>query len=134
MNREIKPGEWQTEVNQWGGTRRFRMVDGVKEYEAIIKTTNGEFTESQIEKGLHKVKTKAPEIKTEAYYCPFRSGTRMLCKKDCAFWSEAGCMQVDDTTTGKKCPISLYPCDRSCKLYDNGCCFFLSRKRGNKHE
>lgn len=29
---EIEPGEWQEEVNQWGGKRRYRMIGNVKEY------------------------------------------------------------------------------------------------------
>ena len=121
MSKEIKPGEWQTEVNQWGGTRRFRMVGNTKEYETEIITSHGTFTQSQIDNGaISKVKTAPLESKEDTKCCPFKSGNRLLCKKDCAFWSESGCMQSDDTT-GKKCPLWLYPCESRCKLYDNGC-------------
>lgn len=118
--KEYEAGEWQTEVNQWGGVRRYRMVGGVKEYEMQVQTTSGTYTEGQIDKGLKKAEIKRPEEKRESKYCPFRSGNRLLCRNDCAFWDESGCMQ-SAYTKGKKCPISLYPCDTDCKLYDNGC-------------
>lgn len=119
MSKQIKPGEWQTEVNQWGGTRRFRMVGNTKEYETQVITSHGTFSQSQIDKGI-RVKTRTIKQEKEERYCPFKAGNRVLCRKDCAFWSEAGCMQSSDTA-GKKCPLSLYPCDDKCRLYDNGC-------------
>ena len=120
MSKEIKPGAWETETNQWGGVRRFRWVGNTKEYETEVVTTHGTYTQSQIDKGTSKPKTVAPEAKTDSKYCPFKSGNRVLCRKDCAFWSESGCMQSADTE-GKKCPLSLYLCGDSCKLFDNGC-------------
>lgn len=123
--KEYEAGEWQTETNQWGGTRRFRMVGGVKEYEGTIMTRYGEVTRSQLEainkrEAEKKKEPKKEPAPKESKYCPFKSGNRSLCRKDCSFWSESGCMQSSDTK-GKKCPISLYICDSSCKLYVNGC-------------
>ena len=56
----------------------------------------------------------------EKKYCPFKKPRRIVCNKGCAFWSETGCMESDDTK-GRKCPICIYTCDESCKLFNEGC-------------
>lgn len=32
---EPEPGEWQEEVNAYGGVKRFRMIGHIKEYEPV---------------------------------------------------------------------------------------------------
>ena len=34
--KELEPGEWQEEVNQYGGVRRYRMIGNCKEYEMDV--------------------------------------------------------------------------------------------------
>lgn len=120
--------EWQVEKTPFGGTRRYRMTPFGKEYEKIINTAKyGEVSESQLEilNKREAMKDKTPkkvEIQKPAY-CPLSgigSGRRPQCRKDCAFWSESGCMESSETW-GKKCPLTLYKCDDTCKLYNDEC-------------
>ena len=116
--------EWQTETNVFGGTRRYRIVNGVKEYETEVITSSGTYTKSQIEAGKTAKQGKYFQDVREDKRCPFNSGGGLkLCRRDCAFWSDKGCMESTDTK-GKKCPIGIYECTDKCKLYDSGCKLF----------
>ena len=121
-------GEWQ--IDSTG--RKYRMIgEGCKEYECTVITTCGEVPYSQLEslrkKDTEKIQTPEP---AEKKYCPFKSRKRSLCKNDCAFWNESGCMGSDDTKN-KKCPFNQLLCGEECKLYDEGCTLV---KKGAKHE
>lgn len=135
MDKKNHYGEWQEEKNVFGGVRRYRILaDGTKEYEQTIITSKyGEVTPSQL-KAINKKeaeKKKEPKkepVPGEEKYCPFKSGNRLLCRKDCAFWSEGGCMSSADTQ-GKHCPVWKYPCDDKCKLFNGGCSLIRKERK-----
>lgn len=56
------PGEWQEEVNQWGGVRRYRMVGNVKEFETIVTTSYGDIPQSQLEAYNQRKKAARKEV------------------------------------------------------------------------
>ena len=123
--------EWQEEFNSFGGIRRFRMVDGVKEYEAEITVEGGiTIPESQIEaynqrkRELQEAARKATPEKP--VFCPFNGGTS--CKThNCALFVDAACnistiaKPSGIETAGKKCPFTPYQCRPDCALYASGC-------------
>lgn len=98
--------DWQVDKDG----RRFRKIsEGCIEYETdyVFKGVNVEET-----------KTVKPEKN-----CPFISGMSLVrkCRKECAFYSDNGCMKNTGDTAGKKCPFNPYTCDKDCALYDSGC-------------
>ncbi len=132
---EIQPGEWQEEVNQWGGVRRFRMVGNVKEYEMTVKIDGHDIPQSEVE-DYHRRKKAAQEAqrkaeaekaKIPARNCPFAEGMQTSCTREkCALFMD-GCTLARITaakaTEGLQCPLSKYKakCRRDCALYNNGC-------------
>lgn len=133
-NNEPVPGEWQTEVNQWGGTRRFRMVGGVKEYELELNTTSGYVSQSKLaaqnteanKMRLEAYRRKEAEAEAQKRYCPFSSSLHNECSRDkCALFSTVCVLSRGKTaardTKGLRCPFNAYMCREKCSLYNNGC-------------
>lgn len=125
--------EWQEEKNIFGGVTRFRMVNGVKEYEMKLETTDGMILESQLqEHNRNKREQREERIRKlnehifPAKYCPFNGGTS--CKHNaCALFMDSVCkfsMLADHgavETIGKKCPLTPSQCRDDCALYKDGC-------------
>lgn len=133
-----EPGEWQTEVNQWGGVRRYRMIGNIKEYEMQITTTTcGTITESQLEAYNKAAPEREAKQKAEIERqrkaviqrrsCPFHDDNKNYCICEaCALFID-GCTLAKFTpakdTEGLQCPLSKYKtkCRKDCALYKNGC-------------
>ena len=132
------PGEWQTEVNQWGGTRRYRIVGGIKEYELEVHTAhNGTLRESEIQPHaeheaaalkakLEESRRRAAEEEKQKRYCPFSSSLHNECSRDkCALFSTGCALSKGKTaardTKGLRCPFKAAMCIEKCALYNNGC-------------
>lgn len=73
------------------------------------------------------VEVDEPEV--DVKLCPFVDGLDGHCRKDCAFYSDAGCAFI---THGKPafggwCPVARrrdrLACSEHCAFYDNGCAF-----------
>ena len=132
--------EWLEEKTPWGGTRRYRMIDGIKEYEPIIETSAGTFTRSAYEEYLKHAPER--EAKKQAEYarmaeeannqrsCPFKDGIKRACDKEkCAFYdglcvlSKAAMKPATKDSKGLKCPVSKggYSCLSDCAAYNHGC-------------
>lgn len=45
---EPEPGEWQEEIDKFGGVKRFRMIGHIKEYEPTITINGLEIPQSQL--------------------------------------------------------------------------------------
>lgn len=133
--KEIIPGEWQTEVDQWGAVRRYRMIGNCKEYEGTVRIDGLEVPESQLE-AFHKSRTEAKEkelhrprpetISATVKRCPFMSGYNTARRADCVFRAGTRCAlcrpRTADTrdTAGAFCPF-CGTCKASCAMYDGGC-------------
>ena len=127
-------GEWQTEVNQWGGVRRYRMVGKIKEYEMMVHTEGGEIPESQLEE-YNRRNREAREkqiandkgITMPVKICPFKSDLYRRCDgSKCAFYASGCALAHLRTGTPRqtkdlRCPISGSNCGNNCALYANGC-------------
>lgn len=128
---EPKPGKWQTEVNRYGGVRRYRIVGGVKEYEMDVMTTHGTLTQSQLDtynNDTHRDKKTHLETEPAKKSCPLLSGMKTDCTREkCAAYFGGGCTlsrgKAGRDTRGLQCPVSKYhyPCREDCALYRNGC-------------
>lgn len=131
-------GEWQEEVNQWGGIKRYRMVGNVKEYEMEVNTSHGTFRESELQDFNRKNKEQSEqryakqraEEQEATGICPFKvlnmnASTR--CDENCAFFKDGCRLSSKDTATedtaGKYCPLAR-TCNASCAMYKNGCTLF----------
>lgn len=134
--------EWQEEINEWGGKRRFRIVGGIKEYECKVMTTSGEVAQSRITEHSRQVtESRAAEMEQSRKQsedaerlrkvCPF-SGQQ--CKRSrCAVYMD-GCLFVSrftgdpvKDTTGYECPFG-HKCNIKCVLYNNGCMLTAERQ------
>ena len=134
MKRDNTPGEWQEEINIWGGTRRYRMVGGIKEYEPEILTSAGRMTSTQAaeyfkheqdrEQQRIEQQRKEEEARKTDKTCPFKSGIKINCLKDCHFYHKTACVLKGEAagqdTSGTFCPI-CGTCKANCALYENGC-------------
>ena len=131
MKRDNTPGEWQEEVNQWGGKRRFRMVGGIKEYEMQIKTAGGaSVPESRLNEYNRKNSRQYQDQQQKDAFCPFKGST---CRRgECAIFDGQSCKlsQIGKAVTdtqGKSCPFSPYQCRSDCGLYHSGCVLTAER-------
>ena len=135
-----KPGEWQEEVNQYGGVRRYRMIGNVKEYEMNVTVDGITIPQSQLT-AYHESKKAAEQARKEAEKnapptpprknCPFSDGMQTDCKREaCAIFLNGGCTiaQISDrppakATEGLQCPFDRYKrkCRTDCALYKGGC-------------
>ena len=143
--RDPEPGEWQEEVNAYGGVKRFRMIGQIKEYEPTITINGLEIPQSQLEDYHRRQKEAAERRKAEALEaaknrpepksCPFSSGNNNTCwREKCSLFLKGKCAiailadahgteQTDQTeqTQAAKCPFSIYGRCKGCALYNNGC-------------
>lgn len=135
-----EPGEWQTETNIYGGTRRYRMVGNIKEYEMDVTVDGHTIPQSQLE-DYHRRKKAAEQARIEAERkkaaeakpprnCPFSDGMNTNCTQEkCALYNGDGCTlarwNAEKATEGLQCPFSKYhaKCRKDCALYKGGCTF-----------
>jgi len=137
-----QPGEWQTETNRFGGTRRFRMVGHVKEYEPTVTIDGIEVPQSDLEDFHRRRKEQAEQriaadrqraaeraAKETGRTCPFKLGEHVLdttCTRECPFFGDTSCIfataptQPTADTQGRYCPIAKR-CNPSCAMYAGGC-------------
>ena len=139
---EPEPGEWQEEVNAYGGVHRFRMVGGIKEYEPTITINGLEIPQSQLadyhrrqkeaEERRKAEQAEALKNRPEPKSCPFSSGNNNTCKREkCSLFLKGKCAiailadthGTDQTeqTQDTKCPFSIYGRCKGCALFNNGC-------------
>ena len=118
--------EWK--VDEQG--KRYRMVGGLKEYEAIIVTSRGNIPESQFEAVTRQARAaekaaREQELKLQmedtakcsGKVCPLRSGNS--CKPDCALLGDSGCTYTcPSISPGKVCPHAGFgACTASCGAF-----------------
>ena len=142
---EPEPGEWQEEIDKFGGVKRFRMIGHIKEYEPTITINGLEIPQSQLENYHRRQKEAAERRKAEALEaaknrpepksCPFSSGNNNTCwREKCSLFLKGKCAiailadahgteQTDQTeqTQATKCPFSVYGRCKGCALFNNGC-------------
>ena len=120
---EIEPGEWQEEVNQYGGVRRYRMIGNVKEYEMEVTVDGHTIPQSELE-DYHRRKKEAEQARAEA-------------EEKCALFLNGGCTlaQISDrppakATEGLQCPLSKYKskCRTDCALFNKTGCTLTAIK------
>ena len=139
------PGEWQEEIDKFGGVKRFRMIGHIKEYEPTITINGLEIPQSQLE-DYHRRQKEAEERRKAAALeelknrpepksCPFSNGNNNTCQREkCSLFLKGKCAiailadahgtdQTDQTeqTQATKCPFSIYGRCKGCALYNNGC-------------
>ena len=133
----INLSNWIEEKNEYGGTRRYRLVDGVKEYETLINTTNGLIPESRLkqqnELAREQLEQRLNQKAEPAKICPFTLGMKVRrCLDNCAF-NVNGCILSSQTarpevihTQGKTCPLGTGStlCSERCALYFDGSCTY----------
>lgn len=144
---EIEPGEWQEEVNQYGGVRRYRMIGGVKEYEMDVTVDGITIPQSQLA-DYHRRKKEAEQARIEAEKnrpappppknCPLADGMNTNCTQEkCALFLKGGCTlaQISDrppakATEGLQCPLSKYKskCRTDCALFNKTGCTLTAIK------
>ena len=138
-----EPGEWQEEVNAYGGVKRFRMIGQIKEYEPTITINGLEIPQSQLEEYHRRQKEaeerrKAAELEAwknrpPARSCPFANGCNNTCMREqCKIFYDGQCSIAtvadaagveieEEPAKGKKCPFSIYGKCEGCALYNHGC-------------
>ena len=136
------PGEWQEEIDKFGGVKRFRMIGHIKEYEPTITINGLEIPQSQLEDYHRRQKEAAERRKAEALEaaknrpepksCPFSSGNNNTCwREKCSLFLKGKCAiailadahgaEQTEQTQATKCPCSIYGRCKGCALYNNGC-------------
>ena len=141
--RDPEPGEWQEEVNAYGGVKRFRMIGQIKEYEPTITINGLEIPQSQLE-DYHRRKKEAEErrkaAKLEAWEnrpepksCPLSDSCNNTCKREgCNIFLKGKCsiatiadasgVEIEEAPAkNSKCPFSIYGRCQGCALYNKGC-------------
>ena len=118
--------EWQVEKNQWGGERRYRIVDGVKEYETEITLSGGAVVPQSRLKEYHedeesRKSERLAAMRTETKRCLFDGA----CTRKCVLYDD-GCSlarltQRRAATEGIYCPFINEKCNTRCAVYDDGC-------------
>ena len=137
---EPAPQDWETEVNQWGGVRRFRRTAHGIEYEKEIIIDGIPVPESQLEefnrrrreaaeenlRKQNEARVNPPQPTTQ---CPFLCGRGVYnteCRRECVFYGQNGCefrctnRSQGQDTIGKKCPFKG-KCEANCTMYAHGC-------------
>ena len=141
MKNDTTPGEWQTEVNPWGGTHRFRMNGPIKEYEAQVVIDGVSIPESEVEaynarkreQERQAVEAMKANLQPPRKTCPFSQALDPVCLGDkCAMFAPGGCTlsriaAASRNTAGLRCPFNPYPCRESCALYKGGCTYAAER-------
>ena len=139
-----EPGEWQEEVNAYGGVKRFRMIGQIKEYEPTITINGLEIPQSQLEEYHRRQKEAEERRKAEALEaaknrpepksCPFSNGCNNTCKREgCNIFLKGKCsiatiadasgaeIEAAPATDKRKCPFSVYGRCEGCALFSKGC-------------
>ena len=143
-DKKLEPGEWQEEVNAYGGVQRFRMIGGIKEYEPTIIIDGIEIPQSQLA-DFHKRRKKAEERRKaeameaaknrpEPKSCPFSNGCNNTCLREgCKIFLKGKCsiatiadasgaeIEAAPATDKRKCPFSVYGRCEGCALFSKGC-------------
>jgi hypothetical protein len=141
--RDPEPGEWQEEVNAYGGVKRFRMIGQIKEYEPTITINGLEIPQSQLEDYHRRQKEAAERRKAEALEaaknrpeprsCPFSNGCNNTCTREgCNIFLKGKCsiatiadasgVEIEEAPAqNSKCPFSIYGRCQGCALYNKGC-------------
>ena len=142
---EPEPGEWQEEIDKFGGVKRFRMIGHIKEYEPVTYISGIPVPQSQTA-DFHKRQKEAEERRKAAALeemknrpepksCPFSSGNNNTCKREkCSLFLKGKCaiaVLADahgaeqtgqaEQTQATKCPFSIYGRCEGCALFNNGC-------------
>lgn len=136
------PGEWQEEIDKFGGVKRFRMIGHIKEYEPTIIINGLEIPQSQLADYHRRQKEAEERRKAEALEaaknrpepksCPFATGCNNTCTREkcslflkgkCAIAILADAHGTDQTeqTQATKCPFSIYGRCKGCALFNSGC-------------
>lgn len=141
---EVNPGEWQEEIDKFGGVKRFRMIGRIKEYEPTITINGREIPQSQLEDYHRRQKEAAERRKAEALEaaknrpeprsCPFSNGCNNTCTREqCKIFFNGKCaiaaiadatgaeIEAAPATDKRKCPFSIYGHCKGCALFNNGC-------------
>ena len=141
---EVNPGEWQEEIDKFGGVKRFRMIGRIKEYEPTITINGREIPQSQLEDYHRRQKEAAERRKAEALEaaknrpeprsCPFSNGCHNTCTREgCKIFLNGKCalailadatgaeIEAAPATDKRKCPFSIYGHCKGCALFNNGC-------------
>lgn len=142
--RDPEPGEWQEEVDKFGGVKRFRMIGHIKEYEPTIIINGLEIPQSQLADYHRRQKEAEERRKAEALEaaknrpeprsCPFSNGCNNTCKREqCKIFINGKCaiaaiadahgaeIEEAPATDKRKCPFSIYGKCEGCALYHHGC-------------
>ena len=142
--RDPEPGEWQEEVNAYGGVKRFRMIGQIKEYEPTITINGLEIPQSQLEEYHRRQKEAEERRKAEALEaaknrpepksCPFATGCNTTCTREgCKIFLKGKCsiatiadasgaeIEAAPATDKRKCPFSVYGRCEGCALFSKGC-------------
>ena len=137
------PGEWQEEIDKFGGVKRFRMIGHIKEYEPTITINGLEIPQSQLEDYHRRQKEAAERRKAEALEaaknrpepksCPFSNGCNNTCQREgCNIFLKGKCsiatiadasgVEIEEAPAkNSKCPFSIYGRCQGCALYNKGC-------------
>lgn len=141
--RDPEPGEWQEEVDKFGGVKRFRMIGHIKEYEPTITINGLEIPQSQLA-DYHRRQKEAEERRKAAAMeelknrpepksCPFSDGCNNTCKREgCNIFLKGKCsiatiadasgVEIEEAPAqNSKCPFSIYGRCQGCALYNKGC-------------
>ena len=143
MKNDTTPGEWQTEVNPWGGVRRFRMVGPIKEYEALVIIDGASIPESEVE--AYNARKREQERQTaEAMKanpqpprktCPFSQALDPVCHREkCAMFDGERCTlapagSAARNTAGLRCPFTSTVCRADCAFYLDGCTMTAAERK-----
>lgn len=141
--RDPEPGEWQEEVNAYGGVKRFRMIGQIKEYEPTITINGQEIPQSQLADYHRRQKEAEERRKAEALEaaknrpepksCPFSNGCNNTCQREgCKIFLKGKCsiatiadasgVEIEEAPAqNSKCPFSIYGRCQGCALFHNGC-------------
>ena len=143
-DKKLEPGEWQEEVNQYGGVRRYRMIGNCKEYEMDVTVDGITIPQSQLEDYHRRQKEAAERRKAEALEaaknrpepksCPFATGCNTTCTREgCKIFTGEKCalaaiadatgVEIEEApaTDKRKCPFSVYGRCEGCALFSKGC-------------
>lgn len=147
MKNDTTPGEWQTEVNAYGGVRRYRMIGNCKEYEMMVTVDGISIPESEVS-AYHERKRAAEQARMEAEknrptppppkQCPFVQALDTTCKREkCALFDGKGCTLAPAATAardtaGLRCPFTSTACRVDCMLYMGGCTLTAAERKNHE--
>ena len=142
------PCEWQTETDQFGAQRRYRMIGMLKEYEKMVYVDGVEIPESELaafharNKAIKEAERaemlRAANNMQTIKLCPFKANTMQskCINKACALYAD-GCTLAEigepaKATANLNCPLTHRRCANDCALFRNHGCTLTAIK--NKRE